>query len=206
LPCTHTTTRCLRGGGGATPGRGRPSAGGGRAHWTRQSLVGRTSALLVLMWRAQLPVGTVIVVGQTMFMPPTTKKARQPLMSGQRDVGARAGTAPTDAAATVGVPTPLHEEQWPTRPQISVHSPSPSSGHGRGCFSAVFGSLQASLWTWPSSMVAAVPGWVLETPPSSFGEPLFVPCPSTSGFAKCLSLMLRLTPCLLFCCVQFDPQ
>ena len=105
-----------------------------------------------------------------MFMPPPTKKASQPLMSGQRDVDARAGAAPTGAAATGGAPTPLREEPWPTRPQISVHcdSPSPSPGHDRGRFAAVFGSPQASLRPWPSSMVAAVPGWVLETPPPSF--------------------------------------
>ena len=105
----------------------------------------------------------------TMFRPPA-KKACRPLMSGQRDVGARAGAAPTGAAATGVVPTPVREEPWPTRPQISVHcdSPSPSPGHDRGRFAAVFGSPQASLRPWPSSMVAAVPGWVLETPPPSF--------------------------------------
>ena len=146
---------------------------GGRARSSDRTVarcVGRTSALLVSRRRAQLPVGAVIVGGQTMFMPPPTKKARQPLMSGQRDVCARAGAAPTGAAATGGVPTPLREEPWPTRPQISVHcdSPSPSPGHDRGRFAAVFGSPQASLRPWPSSMVAAVPGWVLETPPPSF--------------------------------------
>jgi hypothetical protein len=56
-----------------------------------------------------------------MFTQLPTKKARQPLMSGQRDVCALAGAAPTGVAATGGVPTPLREEPWPTRPQISVH-------------------------------------------------------------------------------------
>jgi len=50
-----------------------------------------------------------------MFMPPLTKKALA-LMSGQRDVGARAEAAPTGAAATGGVPTPFRQEPWP-RPQ-----------------------------------------------------------------------------------------
>jgi hypothetical protein len=60
-------------------------------------------------------------------MPPPTKKARQPLKSGQRDVGARARAAPTGAAATGGVTTPLRQEPCPTRPHISVHCDSPSA-------------------------------------------------------------------------------
>ena len=86
---------------------------GGRARSSDRTVarcVGRTSALLVSRRRAQLPVGAVIVGRQTMFMPPPTKKASQPLMSGQRDVDARAGAAPTGAAATGGAPTPLREE------------------------------------------------------------------------------------------------
>jgi hypothetical protein len=79
LPCTHTTTRCLRGGGRAdlaAHGRGRPSAGGGRAHRTGRSR-GALDAHQLCSFRggAQLPVGAVIVGGQTMFMPPPTKKA-----------------------------------------------------------------------------------------------------------------------------------
>jgi hypothetical protein len=70
-------------------------------------------------------------------------------MSGQRDVGAGAGAAPTGAAATGGVYTPLREEPWTTRPQISVHydSPSPSPGHGRG-----------AVLSYPIAMAAAADG------------------------------------------------
>jgi hypothetical protein len=157
-----------------------------------------------------------------MFTPPPTKKARQPLMSGQRDVCARAGAAPTGAAATGGVPTPLREEPWPTRPQISVHcdSPSPSPGHDRGETPPVHRQAMTEAVS-PRFLVLHRPAyglgraaWSPRPPDGSWrrrrhlllGAPLFVPCPGTSGSAKSLSLMLTLTPCLLFCCVQFDPQ
>jgi hypothetical protein len=169
--CLHAHDDPVPAGGRSSCARA-PSAEGGRAHRTGRSR-GAFDAHRLCSFRCSVPncLSEQVIVGrQTMFTPPPTKKARQPLMSGQRDVCARAGAAPTGAAATGGVPTPLREEPWPTRPQISVHcdSPSPSPGHDRGRFAAVFGSPQASLRPWPSSMVAAVPGWVLETPPPSF--------------------------------------
>jgi hypothetical protein len=69
-------------GGWSSCGRARPYLRGGRARSSDRTVarcVGRTSALLVSRRRAQLPVSAVIVGGQTMLMPPPTKKARQPL-------------------------------------------------------------------------------------------------------------------------------
>jgi len=61
-----------------------------------------------------------------MLMPPPAKKPRQPLKSGQHDVGASAGAAPTGAAATDGVTTPLREEPWPTAEKEDATPPGQS--------------------------------------------------------------------------------